>query len=122
MGKGYLLVDKCRAKRGQPPKEHFAFNHECSGERHPDYYPLIITDVRYMAMKAFHAKNEGDLWTVNDIQCRLCQAIPGQMCPTELGSHAEEVMIRLSEYYLRNVQFYGADPTFAEELFAIINS
>jgi hypothetical protein len=114
--------DDCRAKRGGPPKEHFALDHKCTETRHSNYYPLIITDVRYMAMKAFQAKNNGDHWTVNDIMRRLCQAIPGQVCPHQLGGHVDKVEIHLCEYYLANVKFHGADPTFAEELFAIINS
>jgi len=114
--------DDCRAKRGLPPKEHFAFNHTCTENRHSDYYPLIITDVRYMAMAAFRAKNEGNYWTVNDVLCRLCQAIPGQTCPRELGGHVAEVEIHLCSYYIENVGSYGADPTFAEEIYSIINS
>lgn len=114
--------DDCRKKRELPPKEHFAIPHECIEGRHSDCFPLVIADVQYMAMKAFQATNEGNHWTVNDIMRRLCQAIPGQTCPRELGGHVEKVEIHLCEYYLKNVQFHGADPTFAEEIYTIINS
>ena len=48
------------------------------------YYPLPLEELEILMEKAVFAKQRGDFYTFSDIQSRICQSIPGFVCPNKI--------------------------------------
>lgn len=71
-------------------------------KQHPDYHPLTRDAVRAMLITALAPESKGRIRV--DIQCRLCQAIPGTMCPSSIDDENAQKDALLNRLYVNFVR------------------
>ena len=81
----------------------------------PDHHPLTREEI---AVLLDEAKTSGHPLT-SQIQVRLCQGIPGYVCPRVIEGSVSDKDNEISERYVGNFR-RGADTELVEELYAIM--
>ena len=60
------------------------------------YHPLALEELEKLMEKAVFSKERGDFYTFSDIQSRICQSIPGFVCPHKIIGPVAELDHKIS--------------------------
>ncbi len=81
----------------------------------PDHHPLTREEIATLLEEAKTAKEP----IISLIQIRLCQGIPGYVCPRHIDGPVAEKETEIDELYVRNYR-RGADPAIVQQLYQIM--
>jgi hypothetical protein len=81
----------------------------------PNHYPLTKEEIAELLKEAQTSKNP----LTSQIQIRLCQGIPGYVCPKAIDGPVSDKENEISELYVENYR-KGADPELVEKIYTIL--
>lgn len=81
----------------------------------PNHYPLKKEEIIALLDEAKNAVNP----RTSQIQVRLCQGIPGYVCPRVTDGPVAKKENEISELYVENFR-KGADPELVEKIYTIM--
>jgi len=81
----------------------------------PDHHPLTREEIAVLLEEAKTSENP----LTSQIQVRLCQGIPGYMCPRVTKGPVSDKDKEISALYVANFR-KGADPELVEKLYTIM--
>ncbi len=80
-----------------------------------DHHPLTKKEIAALLEEARDSENP----LTSKIQIRLCQGIPGLVCPRAIEGPVSDKENEINALYVENFQ-KGADPKIVDELYAIM--
>ena len=84
-------------------------------QKAPDHHPLTKEEIAALLDEAKTSENS----LTSKIQVRLCQGIPGYVCPRGIDGPVSDKENEISKLYVENFR-KGADPELVEKLYSIM--
>lgn len=81
----------------------------------PDHHPLTKEEIAALLDEAKTSENP----LTSQIHVRLCQGIPGYVCPRVIEGPVRKKEIEIGKLYIENFR-KGADPELVEKLYTIM--
>lgn len=82
-----------------------------------DYYPLSKEEVGQLLTMAAQSPR-----LINEIQIRLCQAVPGATCPYLIEGRNAERTAKLERLYVDGLNDLDTLPNLTDEIFQLISN